>query len=66
MSGADARETVRLRRQRLIERLNAKEAELAGLRGTRPQLFEDHLGVEIEMERWRNLSHRGSAQMWGG
>ena len=60
MNGADD-QAARLRRQRLIERLNVKENELSKPQGERPQLSNKEL--EIEMERQRNLSRRGFSQI---
>ena len=60
MSGSDDRDTRLTRRQRLIESLNAKEAELSesqGGRSSRPSEGE----TEVEKERQRNLSRRGFA-----
>ena len=56
MNGLDEQDAACLRRQRLIERLNAKENELSKPQGERPQLSNKEL--EIEMERQRNLSRR--------
>ena len=64
MSGSDDRDAVRLRRQRLIESLNAKEAELSESRGGQPQLSERELEIELEKERQRNFSRRGFSQMF--
>ena len=59
MSGTEQRDAVRRKRQRLIERLNEKEAELARSRGAGPQLSKQELEAEIETEGQRNLSRRG-------
>jgi hypothetical protein len=61
MNGPDDQATARLRRQRLIERLNTKENELSKSQGERPQISNKEL--EIEMERQRNLSRRESSQI---
>jgi len=62
--GASAdRNAARLRRQRLIEVLNAKEAELPKPAGRRSQLSESELAFEIEKERQRNLSRIGFSQI---
>jgi hypothetical protein len=58
MNGSDTRQ-----RRRLIERLNAKEAELSKSQGKRPQLSKKELETETEMERQRSLSRRGFSQM---
>jgi len=50
-------------RERLIERLNAKEAELSGSRAERLQLSEKELEAEIEKERLRNFSRVGFPQI---
>ena len=63
MGGSDEQDAARRRRQRLIERLNAKEAELAGSQAERSQLSEKELEVEIEMERLRNFSRIGFPQI---
>jgi hypothetical protein len=49
----------------LIERLNAKEAELSGSRAQRSQLSEKELEAEIEKERLRNFSRIGFPQIFG-
>lgn len=55
--GASAdRTAARLRRLRLIEVLDAKEAELPKPAGRRTQLSESELAFEIEKERQRNFS----------
>ena len=61
MNGPDVQAAARLRRQRLIERLNAKDNELSKPQGERPRLSNKEL--EIEMERQRNLSRRGFSQI---
>jgi hypothetical protein len=61
MNGPDDQAAARLRRQRLIERLNTKENELSKSQGERPRLSNKEL--EIEMERQRNLSRRGFPQI---
>jgi hypothetical protein len=58
MTGSDTPQ-----RRRLIERLNAKEAELSKSQGERPQLSKKELETEMEMERQRSLSRRGFSQM---
>jgi hypothetical protein len=63
VSGSDEQDAARRRRQRLIERLNAKEAELSGLRAERLQLSEKELEAEIEKERLRNFSRTGFPQI---
>ena len=55
MVESNARERARLRRRPLIERLNAKEAELSEPRAGRPQLSEGQLEAEIERQRMLNL-----------
>lgn len=62
MGASVERNAARLRRQRLIEALNAKEAELPKAEGGRPQLSDQQRAAEIEMERWRNYSRRGFGQ----
>jgi hypothetical protein len=66
MSVSEARDTVRLKRQRLIERLNAREAELAASQGGHPTHSKESLGDQIGKERQRNYVRIGFAQMWGG
>jgi hypothetical protein len=61
MNGPDDQAAARLRRQRLIERLNAKENELSKSQGERLQLSNKEF--EIEMERQRNPSRRGFSQI---
>ena len=62
--GASAdRNAARLRRQRLIEVLNAKEAELPKPAGRRSRLSESELAFEIEKERQRNFSRIGFSQI---
>lgn len=63
MDASVDRNAARLRRQRLIEALNAKEAELSGPEGGRSQLSDRERAVEIEKERWRNYSRRGFGQI---
>ena len=63
MNGPDDQDAARLMRRRLIERLNAKEAELSKSQRERPQLSEKELETEIEKERQRNLSRRGFSQI---
>ncbi len=63
MGGSDKRDTARRERQRLIERLNAKEAELRKPRVERARLSEKGLELEIEIERQRNFSRRGFSQI---
>ena len=63
VGGSDERDAARRRRQRLIERLNAKEAELSESRARRSQLSEEELEVEIEKERQRNFSRMGFGQI---
>jgi hypothetical protein len=63
VSGSDEQDAARRRRQRLIERLNAKEAELSGSRAERLQLSEKVLEAEIERERQRNFSRMGFPQI---
>ena len=63
MGGSDEQDAARSRRQRLIERLNEKEAELSRLRTGRSQLFEEELEDEIEKERQHNYSRSGFSQM---
>ncbi len=65
MGGSEERDIARRRRQRLIERLNQKEAELSGSRAGRAQLSEKELKAEIEKERQRNLSRVGFPQIFG-
>ena len=65
MGSSDEQDAARRRRQRLIERLNAKEAELSGSRAQRSQLSEKELEAEIEMERLRNFSRIGFPQIFG-
>ena len=55
VSASDDRDAARRRRQQLIERLNAREAELSDSRGERPQLSEEELKAEIERQRTLNL-----------
>ena len=55
MSESDDRDAARLRRQRLIERLNAREAELSESPGRQPQLSEEQLEAETEKQRTLNL-----------
>ena len=62
MGGSDGRDTVRRERQRVIERLNAMEAELPRPRTERSQLSDKELGIEIEKERQHNYSRRGFGQ----
>ena len=50
------------RRRRLIENLNAKEAQLATSRGEGPRLSEKE--IEIEKVRQFNFSRRGFSQMF--
>jgi hypothetical protein len=64
VSHPDQREAARLRRERLIERLNAKEAELSGSRTEDSGLPEQEF--ELEKERQRNLSRRGFPYIFGG
>lgn len=59
MRGSEDRGAARRRRRRLVESLNAKEAELSGLRGERSQLSAEEFEAEIEKERQRNLSRQG-------
>jgi hypothetical protein len=59
MHGSDTSQ----RRRRLIEHLNAKEAELSKSQGERPQLSKKELETETEKERQRSLSRRGFSQM---
>jgi hypothetical protein len=59
VGASDEREAARRRRQRLIERLNAKESELSGSRAGRSRLSEEELEVEIEKERQRSLLRIG-------
>ena len=66
MSGSEAGDTVRLKRQRLIERLNAREAELAASQGGHPTHSKESLKDQIEKKRQRNYVRMGFAQMWGG
>ena len=65
MGASASRDAARLRRRRLIEALNAKEAELSRPERGRSQLSESELAfeIEIEMERQRNLSRRGFSQI---
>lgn len=62
MSASADRNAARLRRQRLIEILNAKEAELPKPASRRSQLSESELAFEIEKERQRNFSRIGFSQ----
>ena len=55
MSESDDRDAARLRRKRLIERLNAREAELSQSPGGQPQLSEEQLEAEVEKQRTLNL-----------
>jgi nucleotidyltransferase/DNA polymerase involved in DNA repair len=55
MSASDDRDAARRSRQQLIERLNAREAELSDARAERPQLSEEKLEAEIERQRTLNL-----------
>jgi hypothetical protein len=66
MSGSEARDNVHLRRQRLIERLNARETELAASQGGHPTGSKDDPEVRTEKERQRNYLRMGFAQMWLG
>jgi hypothetical protein len=66
MSVSEAGDTVRLKRQRLIERLNTREAELAASQGGHPTLSKESLKDQIEKERQCNYVRMGFAQMWGG
>jgi hypothetical protein len=59
VSEPEQREAARRRRQRLIERLNEKEAELSKSLVVGSQLSEEQLEAEIEKERQRNFSRRG-------
>jgi hypothetical protein len=65
MSGSEARDTAHLERQHLIERLNAREAELAASQGGQAHSRKD-LGDQIEKERQLNSLRMGFAQMWFG
>jgi hypothetical protein len=65
MSGSEDQNTALLRRQRLIERLNAREAELSASQGIQPQLSEKELKAQIEKERQRNYLHMGFSQISG-
>jgi hypothetical protein len=60
MNGSDAQDT-RQRRRRLIERLNAKEAELSESQDEQSRLSERE--IELEKEKQRNYSRRGFSQM---
>jgi hypothetical protein len=62
MDASVDRNEARLKRQRLIETLNAKEAELSESEGGRSQLSDREREVEIEKERWHNSSRRGFGQ----
>jgi hypothetical protein len=64
MGGSEDRDASRLRRQRLIEALNAKEAELRKTEGGRSRLSAGEQALEIEKERQRNFSRRGFSQMF--
>ncbi len=66
MGGSEERDVARRSRQRLIERLNQKEAELSGSQAGRAQLSEEELEVEIEKERLRRFSRVGFPQIFGG
>ena len=63
---SDAEELARKeRRRRLIERLNEKEKVLETHSSSRgEQMSEGERAVEIEKERQRNFSRRGSSQMF--
>jgi hypothetical protein len=63
MGASVDRTAARLRRLRLIEVLNAKEAELPKPAGGRTQLSESELAFEIEKERQRNFSRVGFSQI---
>jgi hypothetical protein len=65
VGSSDEQDAARRRRQRLIERLNAKEAELSGSRAERSQLSEKELEAEIEKERLRSFSRIGFPQIFG-
>ena len=65
MGSSAEQDAARRRRQRLIERLNAKEAELSGSRAQRSQLSEKEREAEIEKERLRNFSRIGFPQIFG-
>jgi hypothetical protein len=65
MSGSEDQNTALLRRQRLIERLNAREAELAASQSGQPH-SEEGPEDQIEKERQRNYVRMGFAQMWWG
>ena len=62
MSRPDPQEAARLKRQRLIAKLNAKEAELSDSQGDRSRLSEEE--IEIEKVRQFNFSRRGFSQMF--
>ena len=55
MSESDDRDAARRKRQRLIERLNARETELSESPGGLPQLSEEQLKAEVEKQRTLNL-----------
>jgi hypothetical protein len=66
VSGSEVRNTAHLKRRRLIERLHAREAELAASQGGHPTHSKESLGDQIEKKRQRNYVRMGFAQMWGG
>jgi hypothetical protein len=63
VGGSDEQDAARRRRQRFIERLNAKEAELSESRDRSSQLSSEELEAEIEKEKQHNFSRRGFSQM---
>jgi hypothetical protein len=66
MSGSEDRNAAHLERRRLIERLNAREAELAASQGGHPTHSKQGPEDPIEKERQRNYVRMGFAQMWLG
>ena len=62
MGGSDQRDAARRERRRIIERLDAMEAELPRPRVERTQSSEGDPEVEIEKERRHNYSRRGFGQ----
>jgi hypothetical protein len=65
MSGPYDTDPALLKRRRLIERLNAREAELAASQSGQPH-SEEGPEDQIEKERQRNYVRMGFAQMWWG
>lgn len=63
MDASVDRNEARLRRQRLIEALNAKEAELSESDDGPSRLSEREREAEIEKVRWHNYSRRGFGQV---